>query len=539
MERKNEKTVHLSLRKWVFFPPWLLLIALVIVSLINEEQFLNGMNLAQGIILDNFGWMFNLTTLICLITVVFVWNSPLGKVRIGGRKAKPMMGFVDLSWITLCTTVAAGILFWGCAEPMYHMYAPAVAEGVEVGSAGAALFAMKAMYLEWTWSPYSIYTVATVLFAFVFYNMRQSFSIGSAFIPVFGKKVKNYSGIIDIICLFALVLGMAASLGTGTLTMAGGIEKVFGIESGPVSWGVIIVAIVVTFIISSISGVMKGIRRLSSLNGQVYLLLLVFLLVFGPTAFMLNFAVESFGAYLEGFFGISLLTGAVTEDSWAMSWPVFYWCVWMAWAPISGVFLGKILRGYTVRDAIKCNLIIPAVFSTIWMGLFSTATIYYEMHGAGMYDSLVNYGTESVVYKVFEQLPLSAVIIPFYLVVVFITFVTAADSNTNAMSGLCVDGITVDNQESPSWLKVCWGVSLGLLTWVVLSFAGIDGIKAASNLGGFPMLFVIIVMMTGLLKISRNPQKYDVFKEDYDSSGRPFESERLPVEKETAEIEQG
>lgn len=530
MTKKNDNKAQMTLRKWVFFPPWLLLIALVAVSLMNEKQFLNGMNLATGFILDNFAWAFNLTTFGCLITVLFVFVSPFGKVRIGGRKARPMMRFRDLAWITLCTTVASGILFWGCAEPMYHLYSPATAEGVKPGSAGAALFAMKTMFLEWTWSPYAIYTVATILFAFVFYNMKRSFSVGSALIPVLGEKATRYNGIIDIICLFALVLGMAASLGTGTLTMAGGVQNVFGIKSGSISWGAIIFIIVATFIISSASGVMKGIRVLSSLNGQIYIFLLLFMLIFGPTAFMLNLSVESFGAYLQDFFRISLMTGAVNGDSWAKSWPIFYWCVWMAWAPISGVFLGKILRGYTIRDAIKCNLIIPSVFSMIWMGIFSTSSIYYEMNGVGLHESLLKNGTESVVYKVFEQLPLSMIIIPFYLIVVFISFVTAADSNTNAMSGLCVSGITVKNQESPAWLKICWGISLGLLTWVVISFAGIDGIKAASNLGGFPMMFIIIIMMIGLWKISMNPQKYDAYKEDYDSSGHPIESERLPLE---------
>ena len=204
MTNETEKTVRQPLRKWVFFPPWLLLIALVGVSLASEEQFLNGMNLATGFILDNFGWAFNLTTLVCLITVIFVYISPLGKVRIGGKDARPMMRFRDLAWITLCTTVASGILFWGCAKPMYHLYAPALSEGVEAGSPGAAVFAMKTMFLEWTWSPYAIYTVATVLFAFVFYNMRRSFSIGSAFVAVFGEKAERYKGAVDVVCLFAL-----------------------------------------------------------------------------------------------------------------------------------------------------------------------------------------------------------------------------------------------------------------------------------------------------------------------------------------------
>lgn len=528
----EEKIIHVSLRKWVFFPPWLLLIALVGISLGNEKEFLKGMQTATSFILDNFAWAFNLTTLSCLMVVIIAYASPFGKVRIGGRKARPMMKFRNLAWITLCTTVASGVLFWGCAEPLYHLYAPAISEGVEPGSPGAAIFAMKTMFLEWTWSPYAIYTVATLLFAFVFYNMRQSYSIGSAFVPVFGEKAKRYNGIIDVVCLFALVLGMAASLGTGTLTMGGGIENVFGIKSGPLSWAVIIAVIVTTFIISSVSGVMKGIRILSSLNGQIYIFLLLFVLIFGPTAFMLNVSVESFGAYLQDFFRMSLMTGDIDGDTWARSWPIFYWCVWMAWAPISGVFLGKILRGYTIRDAIKCNFIIPSIFSAVWMGLFSTASIYYETNGVKLYEGLLDKGTESVVYSVFEQLPLSVIIIPFYLFIVFISFVTAADSNTNAMSGLCVSGITVDNQESPVWLKVCWGITLGLLTWVVISFAGVDGIKAASNLGGFPIMFVIVIFVIGLLKVSKNPRKYDIFKEDYDEKGHPIESERLPIESE-------
>lgn len=530
MGADEKKVVTLKLRKAVFFPPWLLLVAMVIVSLVNEDAFLAGLNVVTNWILDNFAWALNLTTLACVITVVAVWFSPLGKVRIGGRKARPMMGFVDLVWITLCTTIAAGILFWACAEPLYHLYQPAVSSGAEPGSANAAVFAMKTMFLEWTWSPYAIYTVATLIFAFVFYNMKQSFSMGSALVPALGERVKKYNGLVDVICLFALVAGMAASLGTGTMTIGGGINRVFGIESGPVSWAVIIVVIVTTFIISSVSGVMNGIRILSSINAKVYMVLLVFVFVFGPTAFMLNFSTESLGSYIKDFFEMSLMNGDVYQDGWAKSWPIFYWCNWLAWTPITAVFLGKILKGYTIRDAIKCNFIIPSVFSSIWMGLFAASSIYYELNGVGLYDTMLESGTESVVYAVFDQLPLAVIVIPFYLFIVFISFVTASDSNTNAMAGLCTKGITQDEQESPAWLKIVWGVSIGVMTWLLISFAGIDGIKAASNLGGFPNMFLMILMIVGLLKISRNPQKYDVHKEDYDSSGRPIESVRLPIE---------
>lgn len=529
MEREA-KQVNLKVKKMVFLPPWILLVCMVAVSLINGEKFLQGLNAVTSWILNNFAWAFNFTTLACIFVLIIIYFSPFANVRIGGRKARPVMNFTNLVWITLCTTIAAGILFWACAEPMYQMYAPAAAEGVEAGSAGAALFAMKTMFLEWTWSPYAIYTVATLAFAFVFYNMKKSYSIGSVLVPVFGDKVSRFNTVIDIICLFALVTGMAASLGTGTLTIAGGVESVFGVKSGPVSWGVIITLIVVTFVISSISGIMKGIRILSSINAKVYMVLLVFLLVFGPTAFMLNFSAESLGAYIRDFFSLSLATGEIFGDGWAKSWPIFYWCNWLAWTPITAIFLGRILRGYTIKDAIHCNFVIPSLFATIWMGLFSTASIYYELHGQGFYQVLQTSGPEAVVYALFRQLPLSVIIIPFYLFIVFISFVTASDSNTTAMAGLCTSGITQEEQNSPAWLKVVWGITIALVTWILISFAGIDGIKAASNLGGFPNMFLMILMAVGLMKICKNPKKYDTFKEDYDESGRPLISKRLPVE---------
>ncbi len=527
----NEKTVNLSVNWLVFLPPWILLVAMVVVSLVNGDVFIAGLNAVTSWILNNFAWLFNGTVLFCIFTIIIVFISPFGKVRIGGRNMRPIMSFTNLTWITLCTTVAAGILFWACAEPLYHLYSPPAISSAEAGSIEAAMVSMETMFLEWTWSPYAIYTVATLTFAFVFYNMKAPYSIGSALLPMFGEKVKKYNSLIDVICLFALVAGMAASLGTGTLTIGGGVERVFGIESNPTSWAVIITVIVVTFVISSISGVMNGIRILSDINAKVYMVLLVFLLVFGPTAFMLNFSADALGAYISDFFKMSLYTGEITGDSWAKSWPIFYWCNWLAWTPITAVFLGKILKGYTIREAIVCNFVIPSVFATIWMGLFSTASIYYELNGYGFYEIMLNKGTESVVYAVFDQLPLAILVIPFYLFIVFISFVTASDSNTNAMAGLCTKGINQEEQESLAWLKVVWGVSIALMTWILISFAGIDGIKAASNLGGFPNMFLVLCMGAGLLKISRNPKKYDEYKEDYDESGNPIKSERLPIEK--------
>ncbi|WP_010166134.1 BCCT family transporter [Candidatus Epulonipiscium viviparus] len=514
----DEKTKKYTLRKGVFFPPWILAIVIVVISLVNTDGFINGMNAVSTVMLDSFAWLFNSTILYALGIIIIIYFSPLANVRIGGSQAKPIMKYRDLIWITLCTTIAAGILFWACAEPLYHYYAPSVQSGADPGSTQAAIFAMKTMYLEWTWSPYAIYTLATLGFAFAFYNMDQKYTVAAALVPLFGKKVLKFSGVIDVVCLFALMAGVAASLGTGTLTIAGGLESVFGIESNSVSWGIIITIIVVTFVVSSISGIMNGVRILSSINAKIYMILLLFVFIFGPTVFMLNFGQESWGEYIRDFIPMSLYTGEIYNDGWAKAWPIFYWCNWLAWAPSTGIFLAGILKGYTIRQAIHCNFVIPSIFATIWMGLFSTATLYYEMDGLKLYETMLQKGSESVVYSVFEQLPLAGLIIPFYLFIVFISFVTASDSNTTAMGGLCTNGVTQDDQKSPSWLKVILGVTIAMVTWVTISFAGIDGIKAASNLGGFPNIFLILLIGGSLLKVAYNPAKYDIHKEDYTES---------------------
>lgn len=180
-----------------------------------------------------------------------------------------------------------------------------------------------------------------------------------------------------------------------------------------------------------------------------------------------------------------------------------------------------------MKEAIRCNFIIPSLFSTLWMSVFASSAIYYEMNGKGFYEMMQTQGTESVVYAVFEQMPLSKILMVFYLFIVFISFVTASDSNTNAMAGLCTTGITDGEQESPVWLKVVWGLTIGIITWILISFAGIDGIKVASNLGGFPNMFLVIIMIIGLLKICKNPSKYDTFKEDYDENGNPIEHGKI------------
>ncbi|MDV6319830.1 BCCT family transporter [Chromohalobacter sp. HP20-39] len=498
-----------SLRPLVFWPTFLVLLAAVIASYVNLDAFLASTSALNDAILDNFSWLFSLGSLYLLALAVIVYFSPLGKLRIGGEQATPMLSRVRWFSITLCTTLAVGVLFWTTAEPLYHFMGPPESLGLEAGSSDAMLFAMSTMFLHWSFTPYAIYAVPALIFALAFYNLRLRFSISSMLEPVFGPKVKRFGGLIDAVSLYALVAGMASSLGTGALTLAGGAGQYLGGETSPLRLGVVIALIVVTFVISAASGLQKGIARLSSLNAVLLAILGVFIFVVGPTSFMLSLGVESFGVYLDGFFTKSLFTGAAGEDQWPQWWSIFYWAVWFAWAPMAALFLGKISRGYTVREFLRVNLFYPALFASAWVIIFSGAALYYQAHtGVDLHAILSDRGVENVLYELFRQLPFSQVWIPLLLFIAYISYVTAADSQTDAIGNLCTRGLTADSDLNTGVsMKVLWGIIVGIVSWVMVSFVGIDGIKMLSNLGGLPALIIVLLATGSLWRWLKYPER--------------------------------
>jgi len=525
--------------RWpIFLTPWILAVATILLNLVNGEAFNAAIMGATGLILDGFSWLFALMAFICVVLIVAAYFSPFGNVRIGGSKAKPMLKQTNYVWIVLCTIMAAGILLWACAEPMYHYYTPPA--HITAESPDAINFLMKNIFLEWTFTPMSIYGVPAILFAFSFYNMKRDYSIGALLYPAIKAEwAKKAAPAVDVICLFALVCGMAASMGSAVFLVTGGVSSLTNgvFVEGPLVWTIVAAVIVTAFVASAVSGVMKGIRILSTINSRIYLALGLFVFLFGPTFYILNLTVESFGSYLSSFAHMSLFISTGDGDKWAMWWPVFFWCNWMAWMPVTSTFLGRISRGYSVKEVIRVVVLFPSLFSVAWLGLFSSSSLYYELAGKGINQAMVDGGTAAATYAVLQQLPIPMITISVFLMIVFISFVTASDSNTNAMAGLCTSGLTAEDTESPTWLKVVWGVTIGAMCIIfVNAFGSTDALKYLSNLGGFPVVFLLIVLVISFVKVATNPAKYDTFTEDYDEMGKPIPSKRLISEQEEMQL---
>ena len=410
--------------------------------------------------------------------------------------------------IVLCTTLAVGVLFWTTAEPLYHLHSPPESLGIKSDSPNAVLFAFSAMFLHWGPTPYAIYGVPALIFALAFHNLKLPYSISSLLCPVFGKYVMGrMADVIDALALFSLVLGMASSLGTGALTLIGGANQFLPVQKNVLTLGIIITIIVITFVVSAALGLVKGIARLSMLNFWLLIVLFVFTLIFGPTLYILGIGVEGLGAFLQNFFRLSLFTGQAANDPWPHSWSVFYWAVWFAWAPVTGMFLGKIARGFTVREFIQINVIFPSLFILLWISVFSGTAIFMDQQSnGGLYAILNSGGIEKLLYYIFGELPLGSYISLLLIFIAFISYVTAADSSTDAIGDLCIKGVSVETLGSTSMpIKILWGTIIGLVSWIMVSTVGNVGVKSLSNLGGLPATLIILCCSFTLIKWLKNP----------------------------------
>lgn len=511
------------IRHVVFWPPAVVLLLALAASLVDFEGFLGLSTAANQWILHRFDGVIALAAFLAVILMAVVFVSPLGAVRLGGPQARPLLPRWNWFAITLCTTIATGILFWGTAEPLFHVNSPPGLAGAEPRTEGAARFALSTLFMHWSITPYAIYAVPSIAFAIAFHNLKRPYSLAaplSYLVP--GLKSGIGAGVIDALALFALIAGVAASLGAGVMTLAGGIDAATPFTSGPLTRAFIVVAIVLVYVASSISGLRKGIKLLSDINVRIFFLLAAFVLLAGPTGSILGLSLSAVGDYVVHFVPRSLAVISGDDRAWMRDWTIFNYANWLAWAPITALFLGRIAYGYTVREAIVFNMLAPAVFGIVWMTVFGGAALRIDATTDGALTALLNgSGPEAVIYGLLETLPLTALVIAAFLFTTFLSFVTAMDSNTHSIAHVCLraagtediaedagtaprlatDGDPPSDKSADLSVKIFWGVLIGAVSYIMTATTGIDGVRMLANLGGLPGLVILIGAMLALIRM--------------------------------------
>ncbi|KIQ34651.1 BCCT transporter [Pseudomonas viridiflava] len=506
---KGQFSFSLDIHGKVFIISAATVVLFVVLTLALQAEVEPLFNAIRNWLTGHLAWLFmsvaNVFVVLCLALIV----SPLGKVRIGGREAKPDYTYVGWFSMLFAAGMGIGLMFYGVAEPMSH-YSAAMG-GVSVDAAGvrtdwaplggaqgdmkaSADLAMAATIFHWGLHPWAIYAIVALSLALFSYNKGLPLSIRSIFYPLLGERVWGWPGhIIDILAVFATLFGLATSLGIGAEQAAAGIEYLFGIQSNNVSKVVLIVGITLIALWSVLAGLDKGVKLLSQINMGLALLLLVFIIVVGPTVAIFTGFFHNLVNYVEYLPALSNPFGR-TDTEFTQGWTAFYWAWWISWSPFVGMFIARVSRGRTVREFLISVLLVPTLVSVLWMTTFGgTAIDQATLQGVVSVKDAV---LELKLFAMLGELPLKEITSFLGIVLVIVFFITSSDSGS-----LVIDTITAGGKvNAPVPQRVFWAVIEGVIAIALLLGGGLVALQAMAVSTGLPFAIVLMLGCISLVK---------------------------------------
>ena len=474
----------------VFVIASIAILAFVVGSLVFQEGATKLFGNVRVWLTTNLDWWFMDITNLLLLFCLFLIVSPLGKVRLGGADAKPE--YSNLTWLAMlfAAGVGIGLLFFGVAEPVYYFQKPPL--GITPGTAEAATAGIAATVFHWGLHGWAIYGVVGLALGFFAYNRGLPLTIRSAFYPLLGDRVWGWPGhIIDTFAIFAGMFGLATSLGLGVKQVTAGLNYLFDIPANNTTMVVLIVVITAIAMISVLTGINVGIKRLSQFNIIVAVLLLLAVIILGPTLYILSSIFTSFGVYFAKIRPLSNWVGR-TDTSFLHDWTTFYWAWWIAWAPFVGTFIARISKGRTVRQFIFFVLLLPTLLCLVWFAAFGGTALHQHMVDGytGVTENVEAWKLEIALFKMFDKLPLTVLLSSVAMMLTIIFFVTSSDSGS-----LIIDTIAAGGKiDAPVPQRVFWCSLEGLVAIALLLGGGLKSLQAASLATGFPFAIVLLGM---------------------------------------------
>ncbi len=493
---KQEETewFHLDVHPWVFFVSSGLIILFVVLTLVFQANVDDFFSTLQAFIGKYAGWFFVWTMNIILVFVISLLLGRFSGIRLGGAEAVPE--FSTLSWFAMLFSAGMGIglLFYGVAEPMFHFVASPL---VEPGTAEAARVGMDLTFLHWGFHPWAVYTIVALSLAFFSFNKGLPLSIRSVFYPLIGERIYGPIGnIIDIMATVATLFGVATSLGLGVQQVNAGLNHLFGIPQSTLVQVVLICGITAIATWSVVRGIDGGIKLLSQINIYIAAGLMLFVLLLGPTLFIMKALMENIGFYVQNLPQLATWNETYEATDWQLSWTIFYWGWWISWSPFVGMFIARVSYGRTVGEFIKGVLLVPTFVTFVWITVFGNSAINIEMFGAGDIAKAVQENVPVALFKLLEHFPLQSVTSLIAVIVVITFFVTSSDSGS-----LVIDIITAGgNPEPPVIQRIFWAVLEGVVAAVLLFGGGLVALQTAAITTGLPFSIILLGMCYALHK---------------------------------------
>lgn len=502
-------TINLDIHSKVFLISAGTILLFVLLTLALQDQAAEVFTGLRGWLTSKMAWFFisaaNIFVVLCLALIV----SPLGKVRIGGRDATP--DYTYLGWFSMLFAAGMGIglMFYGVAEPMSHF--TAAFDGVVVGEDGirtdwaplggaagnaeeAVRLGMAATIFHWGLHPWAIYAIVALSLAIFSFNKGLPLSVRSIFYPLLGERIWGWPGhVIDILAVFATMFGLVTSLGLGAQQASAGMEHLFGIPTGNLTMVLLIIAITLVALWSVVAGVDKGVQQLSKINLLLAVLLLFFVIIFGPTLDIFKGFFENLGAYVSYLPALSNPIGR-DDANFSQGWTGFYWAWWISWSPFVGMFIARVSRGRSVREFLVAVLLVPSLVSVLWMTSFGGVAIDQVL--TDNFTGVQEAALELQLFTMLGQLPMSAITSFLGIILVIMFFITSSDSGS-----LVIDAITAGGKiNAPVSQRIFWAVIEGVLAIALLIGGGLVALQAMAVSTGLPFTVVLLVGCVAVVK---------------------------------------
>lgn len=468
-----------------------IMMVFIVLTLMFKDDASELFKAGLAAITSTAGWFLILVTNIFILAALYFAIGKFGQIRLGGKDAVPE--FSTLAWYAMLLSAGMGIglMFWSVGEPMFHYISPSPMFGnMEAMTPEAAQAAMGITYFHWGLHPWAIYAIVGLGLAFFAYNRGLPLTIRSIFYPLLGDRIYGFWGnVIDVLSILATLVGLATSLGLGVQQINAGLFFMFDMPISTTSQVLLIGGITAIATLSVMAGLDSGVKFLSQLNMGLAALFMLFLLVVGPTIFILGGFTQNLGYYFTILPELSLWTETFRDTSWQASWTVFYWAWWISWSPFVGMFIARISKGRSVREFLFGVILIPTLLSFVWMSVFGGAALYVQTAGITDLAAAVNEDVATAMFVMLSSFPFASVLSLVAVVLVTVFFVTSSDSGS-----LVVDHLTSGGKlHSPTPQRVFWAVMEGVIAAVLLVGGGLATLQAASVSTG--LLFAVVLLV--------------------------------------------
>ncbi|WP_045222929.1 glycine betaine uptake BCCT transporter [Desulfonatronum thioautotrophicum] len=498
----------------VFCISLLIVVVFVLAGVVDADLLDRGSARLHGAIIAHFGWAYMLSGFFFLVFCVVLALSRYGGIKLGRDHEKPVYTYFGWFSMLFAAGMGIGLIFWGVAEPLSHYMDPPEFISPETGE--AATFAMRYSYFHWGLHPWAIYIVMSLGIAYFSFRRGMPPLISSCFYPMLGDRIYGPIGhFIDILAVFATIFGIATSLGLGAIQINSGLEHLYGLPSSTTVTLLIILGTTMLFMISAAVGLDKGIQTLSKTNIVLAFVLLLFMLVAGPTSYMLNVFTDTIGGYIGNMLEMSLAVNPFLGQEWYKNWTLFYWAWWIAWSPFVGIFVARISRGRTIREFISGALLVPALLTFAWFSVFGGASLFLELEqGAGI-GVMVQQDVSTGLFLVFDHFPGALILSNAAILLLIVFFVTSADSATFVLGIMTSNG----SANPPLAKKIVWGITQSSVAAILLVSGGLAALQRMAITAALPFNFVLLLMCYNIWKALASESRESDFRGHVGSSG--------------------